>query len=142
MQVFRPGELLAGALNSHPVLQRCKILFISGCILNRLNRNFMELEVCRANTLFQLMTILQEKHHSFLVVGHDPVPRGCRRDDEYVAQDLKQTSRQATIPLYAPTLAPHLQKMTEPADPGLARVNEASIYRKEIKEKMKAAKII
>ncbi len=43
-----------------------------------------------------------------------------------MAQDLKQTSRQATIPLYAPALDPHLQKMTEPADPGLARVNEAS----------------
>ena len=35
---------------------------------------------------------------------------------EYVAQALKQTSREATILLYSPTLDPHLQKMTELAD--------------------------
>ena len=35
---------------------------------------------------------------------------------EYVAQALKQTSREATILLYAPALDPHLQKMTELAD--------------------------
>jgi hypothetical protein len=48
--LIAPVELLAGALNSHLELQRYKILFISGNysrILNRLNRNFMELEVRR-----------------------------------------------------------------------------------------------
>ena len=35
---------------------------------------------------------------------------------EYLAQALKQTSREATILLYAPALDPHLQKMTELAD--------------------------
>jgi hypothetical protein len=35
---------------------------------------------------------------------------------EYVAQALKQTSREATILLYSPALDPHLQKMTELAD--------------------------
>jgi DNA polymerase I len=30
--------------------------------------------MCAApNTLFQLMTILQENHHSFLIVEHDPM---------------------------------------------------------------------
>jgi hypothetical protein len=53
-------ELLAKAQSSHLELQRYKILFISGNysrILNRLNRNTMELDVRRANNLFQLMTI-------------------------------------------------------------------------------------
>jgi len=36
-----------------------------------------------------------------------------------VAQDLNQTSMEATILLYAPALDPHLQKMTELADPGV-----------------------
>jgi hypothetical protein len=74
--LIAPVELLAGALNSHLELQRYKILFISGNysrILNRLNRNFTELEVRRANTLFQLMTIMEENHHSFLIVEHDPL---------------------------------------------------------------------
>jgi hypothetical protein len=35
---------------------------------------------------------------------------------EYLAQALKQTSREATILLYAPALDPHLQKITELAD--------------------------
>jgi len=53
--LISPVELLAGALNSHLELQRYKILSISGnysSILNRLNRNFTQLEVRHANTLF------------------------------------------------------------------------------------------
>ena len=55
-----PVEMLAGALNSHLELQRYKILFICANysrILSPLDRNFTELEVRRANTLFQLMTV-------------------------------------------------------------------------------------
>jgi hypothetical protein len=35
---------------------------------------------------------------------------------EYVAQHMRQTSREATVLLYAPALDPHLEKMTELAD--------------------------
>jgi hypothetical protein len=35
---------------------------------------------------------------------------------EYVAQYFRQTSRKTTILLYAPALAPHLQKLVELAD--------------------------
>jgi DNA polymerase I len=64
------------------------------------------------------MTILEENHHSFLIVEHDPMlyEDAERRMVEYVAQALKQTSREATILLYAPALDPHLQEMTEVAD--------------------------
>ncbi|WP_286877992.1 hypothetical protein, partial [Methanosaeta sp. UBA458] len=105
-----PVELMAGAINSHPELQRYKILFISGNysrILSRLNRNITELEVRRAFTSFQLMTILEENHHSILIVEHDPL---LYEDSQemvgYLAQALKQTSREATILLYAPALDP------------------------------------
>jgi hypothetical protein len=110
-------ELLAGALNSHLELQRYKILFISGRSSSRLNRNITELEVRRAFTVFQLMTILEENHHSFLIVEHDPLLyEDAGERVEYLAQVLKQTSREATILLYAPALDPHLQKITELAD--------------------------
>jgi len=63
------------------------------------------------------MTILQENHHSFLIVEHDPqLYEDAKEMVEYVAQHLKQTSREATVLLYAPALDPHLQKMTELAD--------------------------
>jgi hypothetical protein len=48
-------ELLAKAQSSRPELQRYKILFICGSysrILSRLDRNFTQLEVRCANTLF------------------------------------------------------------------------------------------
>ena len=116
-----PAELLAGAINSHPELQRYKILFISGNhsrILSRLNRNITELDVRPAFTVYQLMTILQENHHSFLIVEHDPLlyEDAEMRMVEYLAQALKQASREATVLVYAPALDPHLQKMTELAD--------------------------
>jgi DNA polymerase I len=93
-----PVELMAGAINSHPELQRYKILFISGNysrILSRLNRNITEQDVRRAFTSFQLITILEENHHSFLIVEHGPL---LYEDSQevvgYLAQALKQTSRE------------------------------------------------
>jgi hypothetical protein len=47
--------------------------------------------------------LLGGDHHSFLIVV-------------YMASALKQTSREATILLYAPALDSHLQKLTELAD--------------------------
>ena len=63
------------------------------------------------------MTILEENHHSFLIVEHDPMLyEDAKEMVEYVAQALKQTSREATILLYSPALDPHLQKITGLAD--------------------------
>ena len=118
--LIAPVEMLADALNSNLNLQRYKILFISGNysrILTRLDRRFISLEVRRAFTSFQLMTILEENHHSFLIVEHDPMLyEDAKQMVEYVGQALKQTSREATTLLYAPALDPHLQKMIELAD--------------------------
>jgi hypothetical protein len=115
-----PVEMLVDSLNSHLELQRYKILFISGNysrILSRLDRNFTELEVRRAFTSFQLMTILEENHHTFLIIEHDPtLYEDASEMVEYVAQALRQTSREATVLLYAPALDPHLEKMTPLAD--------------------------
>jgi DNA polymerase I len=84
---------MAEAVNSDPELQRYKILFISGNysrILSRLNRNITELDVRRTFTSFQLMTILEENHHNFMIVEHDPL---LYEDSQemvgYLAQALK-----------------------------------------------------
>ncbi len=42
----------------------------------------------------------------------------------YLAQLLKQTSREATVLLYAPALDPHLQEMAELADRVFCIYNE------------------
>jgi hypothetical protein len=58
-----PVEMLVDAINTNPNLQRYQVLFVSGNysrILSMLNRNITELDVRRAFTSFQLMTILAE----------------------------------------------------------------------------------
>ncbi len=86
-------------------------------ILSRLDRNISELEVRRAFTSFQLMTILDENRHSFLIIEHDPMLyQDAGEMVECIAQHLRQTSREATVLLYAPALDPHLQRMAELAD--------------------------
>jgi hypothetical protein len=118
--LIAPVDMLVDALNSHLNIQRYKILYVCGNysrILSRLDRNFTSLEVRRAFTSFQLMTILEENHHSFLIVEHDPMLyEDAEHMVEYVGQALRQTSMEATILLYAPALDLHLQTMTDLAD--------------------------
>jgi len=115
-----PVGVLVDALNSHLELQRYRILFVCGNfsrILSRLDRDFTELEVRRAFTSFQLRTILEENHHSLLIVEHDPMLyEDAELMVEYVAEHLKKTSRDATVLVYASALDPHLQKISELAD--------------------------
>ena len=74
----------------------------------------------------QLMTILEENHHSFLIVEHDPMLyEDAKEMVEYVAQALKHISREATILLYAPALDPSLQKMAELANLGVLHLQRA-----------------
>jgi DNA polymerase I len=71
----------------------------------------------RAFTSFQLMTIFEENHHSFLIVEHDPLLyEDTNEMVEYVAEHLRQTSREDTMLLDSPDMAPHLEKMTPLAD--------------------------
>jgi hypothetical protein len=118
--LIAPVDMLVEALNSHLNLQRYKILYICGNysrILSRLDRNITALDIRRAFTSFQLMTILEENHHSFLIIEHDPMLyEDAKEMVEHVGQALKQTSRESTILLYAPALDPHLQTITDMAD--------------------------
>ena len=106
-----PPEMLVDAINNNLNLQRYKVLFIRGNysrILSKLNRNITEMDVRRAFTSFQLMTILEENNHSFLIVEHDPMLyEDASEMVEYIAQHLRQTSREATVLLYSPALDLH-----------------------------------
>ena len=58
----------------------------------------MELIVRRAFTSVQLRTILEENHHPFLIVEHNPLLYERARDMAgHIAQVMKQASREATI---------------------------------------------
>jgi len=76
MSFVAPVEILVEALNSHLNLQLYKVLYVCGNysrILSRLDRNFTSWKCAEAFTSFQLMTVLEENHHSFLIVEHDPM---------------------------------------------------------------------
>ena len=64
--------MLARALNGNPHLQQFRIIFITGIrsgVLSRLDRELIvELGVRRAFTSVHLRIILEENHHSFLIV--------------------------------------------------------------------------
>jgi len=111
--LIAPEEMLAQALNGNPHLQQFRILFIAGIrsgILSRLDRELIvELSVRRAFTSVQLRTSLEENHHPFLIVEHNPQLYERARDMAgHVAQAMKQASREATILLYATVLDRHL----------------------------------
>ena len=74
-------------------------------------------KLAKVGHVLYLCYLLEENHHSFLIVEHDPLLyEDSREMVGYLAQALKQTSREATVLLYAPALDPHLQEMAELAD--------------------------
>jgi hypothetical protein len=63
-------------------LQRYKEIYICGNysgILSKLDRRFKALEIRRAFTVFQLMTVLEEAGHSIILVGHDPIVQDLKK---------------------------------------------------------------
>jgi len=57
-------------------LQRYKVLYVCGnhsSILYQLSRRFQKIEIHRAFTVFQLMTILEEARHNLIMIEHDPL---------------------------------------------------------------------
>jgi hypothetical protein len=61
-------------------------------------------------TSVQLRTVLEENHHRFLIVEHNPLLYERARDmADGMPQAMKQDSREATILLYAPVSDRHLE---------------------------------
>jgi hypothetical protein len=115
-----PVEVMVGALNNHINLQRFKTLYICGNysrILSRMDRNFVDLEIRRAFTAFQLLTILEEARHTLVFVEHDPLLyEDAAEITEYVSLALRDLANQATVVLYAPASDPYLEEMAKTAD--------------------------
>ena len=109
--LLAPKEMFVQSLNRNLNLQRFKVLYVAGnysAILNKLDRKFVDLEIRRGFTVFQLMTILEEAHHSLILVEHDPMLYEDAEDlAEYVSQALKEAAKDAAVLLYAPCSGPY-----------------------------------
>ena len=115
-----PLPMLTAALNRHLELQRFEVLFVCGNysrVLSSLDRRFTTLQVRRAFTVFQLMTVLEESCHSLLIIEHDPLLyQDAEEMAEYVSQAMRAAARQSTVLLYSPASDPSLEVMTGYAD--------------------------
>ena len=112
--------MFAKALNHNLNLQRFKVLYISGnysSILSKLDRRFKDIEIRRAFTVFQLMTILEEARHSLIVIEHDPMLyEDAQGMVEYVSQGLHDAAKGAAILLYSPGTDTFLEDLTRNAN--------------------------
>ena len=107
-------------LNLNLNLQRFKVLYICGnysSILGRLDSRFQDLEIRRAFTVFQLMTILEEARHSLIIIEHDPMLyEDAQGMIEYVSQGLHDAAKVAAVLLYSPGTDTFLEDMIRNAD--------------------------
>ena len=115
-----PREMFIQALNRNLNLQRFKVLYVTGnssAILSRLDRRFEALEIRRGFTVFQLMTILEEAHHSLILIEHDPLLyEDAKEMTEYVSHALCDAAKEAAVLLYAPGIDPFFEDLVQNAD--------------------------
>jgi hypothetical protein len=116
-----PEDLVLAGLNDNPVLRRFLFLFVSGNysrLLSGINRRSVTIEIRRAFTAFQLLTILRESYHTILFVEHDPgLYEGSGKEAiPQVAQALKGAGQNAAVVLYTPAPDPSFSLLADRAD--------------------------
>jgi hypothetical protein len=63
------------------------------------------------------MTILEEAHHSLIIIEHDPILyEDSQEMVEYISQAMRQASQEATVLLYSPGIDPFLEDLAKLAD--------------------------
>lgn len=118
--LIAPREMFVQALNRNLNLQRFKDLYVTGnysAVLSHLDRRFETLKIRRGFTVFQLMTILEEAHHSLIFIEHDPLLyEDAQEMTEYVSQAMRDAAKEAAVLLYAPGVGPFLEELIKNAD--------------------------
>jgi hypothetical protein len=108
------------ALNRNLNLQRFRVLHICGnysSILSSLDRRFEALEIRRAFTIFQIMTILEENCHTILFIEHDPsLYEDVKEMAEIVSKALMEASKDAAVLLYSQGADPYFEELIRNAD--------------------------
>ena len=112
--------MFSQALDRNLDLQHYKVLYISSnysSILSKLDRRFQELEIRRAFTAFQLMTILEEARHSLILIEHDPLLyEHAVEMTEYISKSMSDASKEAAVLLYSPGTGTFLEDLTKNVD--------------------------
>jgi hypothetical protein len=118
-------KMLVDSLNYNlKELQRLQVLYVSGSysrILGKLDRRFTELDVRRAFTAYQLMTVLKEAYQTLILFEYDPsLFKDAGEMAEYVGQALKEASNGSAVLLYSPWTDRPLEEISKfAAIPGI-----------------------
>lgn len=102
-----PEDLVLAGLNGNPVLRRFLFLFVCGNysrLLSGIDRRSVSIEIRRAFTAFQLLTILRESYHTIVFVEHDPgLYEGLSEEViPEVGRALRAVGQGAVVALYTP----------------------------------------
>jgi hypothetical protein len=104
--LIAPEALAAAGLNDNPGIQRFLFLYVCGNfshLLPAINRRSTNFEVQRAFTAYQLLSILQDSHHTVVFVEHDPsLYEGATEVLDPVAEALHDAGENTLVILYAP----------------------------------------
>ena len=104
--VVLPVRQMAGALNSSAEIRRFLFLYVGGNysrVLSGLHRTSKNLEICRAFTAHQLLTLVREACHTVIFVEHDPsLFDGAAEMLDPVAGALADAGRESLVILYTP----------------------------------------
>ena len=116
-----PMDVLVDSLNCNmKEFQHLQVLYVSGNysrILDKLDRRFTELDVRRAFTAYQLLTILKEAYQTLIILEHDPsLFEDVSEMAEYVGHALKEASEGSAVLLYSPWTDRHLEDISKFAD--------------------------
>jgi DNA polymerase I len=115
--LIAPVEVLVDSLTYNlKELQRLQVLNVSGNysrILDKLDRKFTELDVRRAFTDYQLLTILKEAYQTLIILEHDPsLFEGAGEMAEYIGHALKEASENSAVLLYSPWTDRYLEEVS------------------------------
>jgi len=96
------------------------VLYVCGnysAVLTRIHRRFGDLNIRRAFTVFQLMTILEEAYHSLIFIEHDPlIYEDAAEMAWYLSKAMRETAHDASVLLYAPGVDPFFEDLVQGAD--------------------------
>ncbi len=118
--LIAPREMFIQALNRNLNLQRFGVIYVCGnysSILSSLDRRFVALDTRRAFTVFQLMSVLEESHHTIVIIEHDPLLyEDAQEMIEYVSRAMRETAKDAAVLLYAQGADPYIEELVANAD--------------------------
>lgn len=101
-----PVDQFVSLFNESLNFQRFMTLYISGNfsrVLSRIDRTVTRIDVRRAFTSHQLLTILQENYHTVVIFEYDPMLfEGDPRMKDIIAKALAEAAHASTVIVYAP----------------------------------------